>query len=62
MVHGVVSNPIHWIEALKRGSPSPGPGSFSKVHTANDFPTGICSCCGKTDHWTADCPIEDANC
>ena len=62
MVHGVVSNSIHWIEALKRRSPSPGPGSFSKVHIADDFPTGTWSCCGKMDHRLTDCPFKDANC
>ena len=54
--------PFIGFEALKRCSPSPGPGLFSEVHIANAFPTRTWSCCGKMDHWLADCPFEDANC
>ena len=62
-VHGVVSNPIHLVEASKRRSPSPGSGSLHKtVYRGSDFPTGTCPRCGKTDHKSADCPFKDATC
>ena len=64
MVHGAVSNSIHWVEASKRRSPSPGSGSLSKssAYRGRDFPNGTCPRCGKMDHRSADCPFKDATC
>ena len=63
-VHGVVSNPIHRVEASTRRSPSPRSGSHRKsnVYRGSDFPSGTCPRCGKTDHRWADCPFKDATC
>ena len=62
-VHGVVSNPIHRVEASTRRSPSPGSLRKSNVYRGSDFPSGTCPRCGKTDDRSADCLFKgEATC